>query len=97
MRSEEGEKFNVWVAWLNLENLYGTEDATLALLSRALTHTDARRMYLAALDIFQRTAKAGLAEQCLKAMTRKFSESAEVRREGRGHKVCRGGALPWLA
>lgn len=77
---EEGEKFNVWVAYLNMENLYGSEDASLALLSRALAHTDARRMYLAAVDIFERTHKEGLVEQCLKAMTRKFSDSAEVGR-----------------
>ena len=24
---EEQEKFNVWIAWLNLENIYGTTEA----------------------------------------------------------------------
>jgi rRNA biogenesis protein RRP5 len=36
---EEGEKFNVWVAWLNLENAYGSPDpaaAVMALFNRAL-------------------------------------------------------------
>jgi hypothetical protein len=36
---EEGEKFNVWLAWLNLENSYGTPDpaaALMALFNRAL-------------------------------------------------------------
>lgn len=36
---EEGEKFNVWVAWLNLENAYGAPDpaeAVMALFRRAL-------------------------------------------------------------
>jgi rRNA biogenesis protein RRP5 len=75
---EEGEKFNVWVAWLNAENAYGTEEGTLQLLNRAITHTDARRMYLAAVDIFERTEKASLADQCLKTMCRKFSGSKEV-------------------
>jgi rRNA biogenesis protein RRP5 len=78
-RREDGERFNIWVAWLNLENLHGTEDATLSLLSRALTHTDPRRMYLAAVDVFERTQRAHLVEQCLKAMTRKFGEEVEVR------------------
>ena len=32
-----------------------SDQATLALLSKALAHTDARRMYLAAVDIFDRT------------------------------------------
>lgn len=78
-RREEGERFNVWVAYLNTENLYGSEEGTLQLLSRALAHTDARKMYLAAVDIFDRTDRAGLAEQCFKAMCRKFGENAEVR------------------
>ena len=61
-----------------MENLYGTEEATLQLLSRALSHTDPQRMYLAAVDIFDRSNKEGLVEQCLKAMCRKFSDSPEV-------------------
>lgn len=75
---EDAEKFNVWVAWLNAENLYGTEEGTLQLLGRALTHTDARHMYLAALDIFDRTDKTELAENCLKAMCRKYSAAPDV-------------------
>jgi rRNA biogenesis protein RRP5 len=69
---EEGEKFNVWVAWLNAEALYGTEESALALLGRALTHADARRMYSAAIDVFERCGKGELAEQCLRATCRKF-------------------------
>lgn len=34
---------------------FPSDQATLALLSKALAHTDARRMYLAAVDIFDRT------------------------------------------
>jgi len=75
---EEGEKFNIWVAWLNAENMYGNEEGSLQLLHRALTHTDPRRMYLAAVDIFDKTAHTDLAEQCLKAMCRKFSAAPDV-------------------
>lgn len=75
---EEAEKFNVWVAWLNAENAYGTEESTLQLMQRAMTHTDARKMYLAAVDIYDRTDKPALVEQCLKTMCRKFSEAMDV-------------------
>lgn len=75
---EDGEKFNVWVAWVNAENMYGTEEGTLTLLNRALSHTDARRMYLAAIDIFDRTDRGALAEQCIKAACRKFSAAPDV-------------------
>lgn len=89
---EDKERFNVWVAYLNAENAYGTEEGTLALLSRALAHTDARKLYLAALDIFDRTDKSALAEQCLKAMTRKFSGSVEVWLRAVRYRLARGEA-----
>lgn len=75
---EEGEKFNVWVAALNLENAHGSEDDALRALGAALAHTDARRMYLAAVEAFARAQRPALVEHCLKAMTRKFSEAPEV-------------------
>ncbi|KXZ56455.1 hypothetical protein GPECTOR_1g407 [Gonium pectorale] len=79
---EEGEKFNVWVAWLNLETAYGTQpspdEAAMALLRRALQATDPKKMYLAALGIFERADRAELAEQVMRALTKKFGGSAKV-------------------
>lgn len=75
---EDAEKFNVWVAWLNAENVYGTEESTLQLLNRALQHTDECKLYLAAIDIFDRTEKVSLVEQCLKAACRKYGDSVDV-------------------
>lgn len=75
---EDTEKFNVWVAALNTEVVYGNEDAALALLHRALMHADARKMYVAAVDIFDSADKAALAEDCIKAMCRKHSEDCQV-------------------
>ena len=69
-RREEGEKFNVWVAWLNLENAYGMpspEEAAAALLKRALQYSDPKRMYLAALGIFERSGREELCEQVRRA------------------------------
>ena len=43
----------MWVAWLNLENAFGTqpspEEAAMGLLRRALSYTDQKKMYMAAL------------------------------------------------
>lgn len=75
---DDAEKFNVWVAWLNAENVYGTEESTLQLLNRALQHTDECKLYLAAIDIFDRTEKVSLVEQCLKAACRKYGDSVDV-------------------
>jgi rRNA biogenesis protein RRP5 len=54
---EQGEKFNVWVAWLNLEAVYGQptpEAAVMELFQKALQYTDQKKLYLALLDILQR-------------------------------------------
>lgn len=52
----------MWVAWLNLENLYGApspDEAVMALFQRALQHCDQKRLYAALLAILQRTGKVG--------------------------------------
>ena len=78
---EEGEKFNVWVAWLNLENVYGQptpEEAVMKLFQRALQYNDQKKMYMAALGIAERSSRTEMAGQMLKAMTKKFSTSTKV-------------------
>ena len=58
-RAEE-EKFNVWTAWLNLENLHGEPDpqtATAALFARACQRTDSKKLHLALLAIYDRTGE----------------------------------------
>jgi rRNA biogenesis protein RRP5 len=61
---EQGEKFNVWVAWLNLEAVYGSptpEAAVSELFQKALQYTDQKKLYLALLDILQRGSGGGAA------------------------------------
>ncbi|KAK9832620.1 hypothetical protein WJX81_004603 [Elliptochloris bilobata] len=89
---EEGEKFNVWVAWLNLENLYGQPpgEAVMALFRRALPHVNQKRLYLALLAILQRTDKDELAAEALRAMCRKFGASAKVWLRAVDHALRRG-------
>ncbi len=50
---------NVWVAWLNLENLHGSppEEALMALFQRALQQTDQKKLYLALLTILESSGK----------------------------------------
>lgn len=77
---EETEKFNVWLAYLNLENQFGedAEEAALKLFQRASQYTDPKKLHLAALSMFERSNRTTAAEQLVKAMTRKFGGSAKV-------------------
>lgn len=77
---EEEEKLNVWVALFNLENVYGIppNEAVLKVFQRALQYCDPKRVHLALLGMYERTGQQEMADQLLKAMTKKFKTSAKV-------------------
>lgn len=78
---EDGEKFNVWVAYLNLEATYGQPDpaeSVSKLFQRALSYADQKKLYMAMIGICERTDKAELCRQCLKTACKKFSASCKV-------------------
>lgn len=54
---EEGEKLNVWVALLNLENSYGDETTLETLFKEAAQRNDAKTVHLRMIDIYERTGK----------------------------------------
>ena len=54
---EDQEKLNVWVALLNLENLYGSADSLAAVLQRALQANDPRPVYRQLISIYTRSDK----------------------------------------
>ncbi|GBG61584.1 hypothetical protein CBR_g22381 [Chara braunii] len=77
---EEGEKMNLWVAYLNLENMYGNppKEAVLKLFQRALMYTDQKKLYMALIGIYERTEQWEMTDQIFKTMTKKFNTSAKV-------------------
>lgn len=56
---EEGEKFNVWQACLNLEMQYGDppEEAVMKLFQRALSYTDQKKLYMALVTLLERSSQ----------------------------------------
>ncbi|CAM6099604.1 unnamed protein product [Calypogeia fissa] len=77
---EEGEKLNIWVAYLNLENAYGNpkKEAVLKVFQKGLQYTDPKKLYLALLGIYERTDQHDMADELLKTLVRKFKSSAKV-------------------
>lgn len=79
--TQEAEKFNVWVALLNLENAYGganTEEAVMGVFKRAVQYVEPKKLYLALLGIFERSGKHELAADVWKTATKKFNTSCKV-------------------
>lgn len=57
MCREEQEKLNVWVAMLNLENMYGTEDSLQKVFERAIQYCEPLPVYQQLADIYAKSDK----------------------------------------
>lgn len=75
---EEQEKMNVWVALLNLENNFGTDETLEEVFKRALVYCDPLKVYLQLVKIYERSDKLDKAEALWEEMTKKFGQSPEV-------------------
>lgn len=54
---EEHEKLNVWLALLNLENVYGSEESLDATFKDAARHMDSKTIHLRMASIFEQSEK----------------------------------------
>ncbi|RPD57053.1 U3 snoRNP-associated protein Rrp5 [Lentinus tigrinus ALCF2SS1-6] len=75
---EEQEKLNVWIALLNLENVYGTDDSLEAAFKDAARHNDSKTIHLRMAEIFEQSDKPEKAEEQYKRTCKKFSQSSKV-------------------
>lgn len=54
---EEDEKLNVWVALLNLENLYGSQESLVKVFQTALRQNDPLEVFRRLAAIYQESSK----------------------------------------
>lgn len=59
---EEQEKLNVWVALMNLENLYGTQESLVKVFERALQQNEPKKVFFQLIGIYTRTDKLEVRE-----------------------------------
>ena len=52
---EEGEKLNVWVAWMNLENLYGSHEQLVKVFESALQQNEPLEVFLRLVAIYEQS------------------------------------------
>ncbi|KAF7799308.1 hypothetical protein EIP86_010540 [Pleurotus ostreatoroseus] len=75
---EEQEKLNVWIALLNLENVYGTEESMEAVFKDAARHNDSKTIHLRLAAIFDQSEKFEKAEEQYQRTAKKFGQSSKV-------------------
>lgn len=76
--AEGKERFNVWVAFMNLECTFGTEQTADAVFRRAASHNDAKQVHLQLARIHERNNKLQLASKVYEACGKKFPQSKKV-------------------
>ena len=74
----EDERLNVFLAWLNLENTFGTEEAMSAVLKEALQRCDQFKVYSQVAAIYQQSGNFAEAEKTFKLLSRKFNKEKDV-------------------
>jgi len=74
----EGERLNIFLAWLNLENTFGSEEAMSEVLKEALQCCDQFKVYSQVAAIYQQSGKVTEAEKIHKILARKFNKEKEV-------------------
>ncbi|XP_066517483.1 protein RRP5 homolog isoform X2 [Hoplias malabaricus] len=75
---EEQEKLNVWVALLNLENMYGTEESLQNVFERATQYCEPLPVYQQLADIYAKSDKIKEAETLYKNMVKRFRQEKAV-------------------
>ncbi|CDU23309.1 related to RRP5-processing of pre-ribosomal RNA [Sporisorium scitamineum] len=74
---EEQERMNVWIALLNLENTYGSDETLDATFREAVQANDGFTMYLKMINILETSEKTEAAEELLVKAKAKYSTQGE--------------------
>ncbi|KAK2604944.1 hypothetical protein N8I77_007834 [Diaporthe amygdali] len=69
---EEAEKLNVWIAYLNLENAFGTDETLADVFKRACSYNDEQVVHERLISIYITTGKHDKADELYQAMLKKF-------------------------
>lgn len=78
---DEQERLNIFVASLNLELKYGSQEDVLEVFGRACQMVDPKKVHLQLASIYSKNLQLGLAEDILKKTIKKFKQSCKVWKE----------------
>jgi len=75
---EEDERMNVWVARLNLENVYGTMESTQTVFAQAEKMNDSLKVHTHMTAIYEASDKGAAAEELHQKVCKKFRDVPDV-------------------
>ena len=75
---EGTEKMNVWIALLNLENTYGTDESLEEVFKRACQYNDSQAIHERLISIYIQSGKNSKADEMFQATLKKHSQSPDL-------------------
>jgi len=75
---QDQERFNVWIALLNLEAMHGTEETFESRFAEAVQRTEPKKLYLQVITVLELLENHKMTVKYLKDMCKKFSQSCQV-------------------
>ncbi|KAH3765512.1 nucleic acid-binding protein [Pelomyxa schiedti] len=78
MVTEEKEKYNVWIAWINLEVKYGTPLTLENVVTQAAQESNGKLIYQQLAFIQEHSGHTDLAEEAYKKLITKYSQCGKV-------------------
>ncbi|XP_051837292.1 protein RRP5 homolog isoform X1 [Antechinus flavipes] len=75
---EEQEKLNVWVALMNLENMYGSKETLSKVFERAVQYCEPLKVFFQLADIYSKSEKYQAAEEVYNQMLKRFRQEKTV-------------------
>ena len=75
---EEGEKLNVWIALLNLENTYGSENSLDAAFKQACQYNDSEDIHERLISIYIQSSQNDKADDLFQAAIKKHTQTPKL-------------------
>ena len=75
---ESTEKMNVWIALLNLENTYGSDESLEEVFKRACQYNDSQEIHERLISIYIQSGKNSKADELFQATLKKHSQSPDL-------------------
>ena len=76
--SNELDKLNIWIAFMNMENNFGNQDSLSAIVKRALEVNDRKKIYLQLINIYRSSGKYQFIEQIFKQLCKKYHNELDI-------------------
>lgn len=74
----ETDKLNLWIAYMNLENKFGSQQQLQAIVKRAVEVNDRLKVYLQLINIYRASDKTDFVEDIYKMLCKKHFENLNI-------------------